>query len=149
MVAAASRGCGVKGDNVKTQAGHIQFNGEADNQSFYKDLFEFLGWNVLYEAEGIVGMSNGGPISLWFHGHTNGTANDQDGAGMNHFGFSAESIADVDLTAGYLRGKGVELLYGTPCNRPEYTSGEDELYYSIMFHSPDRILFEVVYTGPK
>lgn len=147
--AVCSRGRGVKGNDVKTQAGHLQFNVENGNLGFYKDLFGFLGWETLYEGDGMLGQGNGSPTSLWFSGATNGTVNDHDGAGLNHFGLNAESVADVDAAASFLQGKGVELLYDTPCNRPEYTSGEDELYYSIMFLSPDQILFEVVYTGPR
>jgi hypothetical protein len=48
-----------------------------------------------------------------------------------------------------LGDKGVELVFGTPCNRPDHADSENHLYYSAMFESPDRILLEVVYTGLK
>jgi hypothetical protein len=48
-----------------------------------------------------------------------------------------------------LRERGVGLLFGTPQHRPEFAQGEDQTYYQVMFESPDRILLEVVYTGPK
>jgi hypothetical protein len=40
------------------------------------------------------------------------------------------------------------MLFETPRHRPEFSS-EDSTYYQIMFESPDRILLEFVYTGPK
>jgi hypothetical protein len=65
-------------------------------------------------------------------------------------GWSPRRMLGSSMTAAtYLRGKGVELLYGTPCDRPEHAESENHRYYSAMFESPDRILFEVVYTGPK
>jgi len=86
---------------------------------------------------------------LWFEGLANDTRNDYDGAGLNHLALITETQAEVDAAAAFLTSIGVELLFGTPCNRPEHASSEDHLYYSAMFESPDRILLEVVYTGPK
>ena len=37
----------------------------------------------------------------------------------------------------------------TPRHRPEFSASEHDTYYQIMFESPDRVLFEVVYEGPK
>jgi hypothetical protein len=68
---------------------------------------------------------------------------------VNHIGIGAESQADVDAVVEYLRDRGVELLFETPRHRPEFSGGEGQTYYQVMFESPDRILFEVVYTGPK
>jgi catechol 2,3-dioxygenase-like lactoylglutathione lyase family enzyme len=133
---------------LKTQLGHIQFNIDAANLGFYKDLFGFLGWTTLHEGEGYIGIGDGGSCSLWVMGGANGSTYDHDGPGLNHLGISTETQADVDTAVEYLRGKGVELLYGTPCHRPEY-SDETSTYYSAMFESPDKILLEVVYSGPK
>jgi hypothetical protein len=49
----------------------------------------------------------------------------------------------------YLREHNVQPLFETPRHRPEFSAGPDQTYYQVMFESPDRILFEVVYTGPK
>jgi catechol 2,3-dioxygenase-like lactoylglutathione lyase family enzyme len=76
-------------------------------------------------------------------------ANDYDGPGMNHLAIGTEAQADVDATVDYLRGHGVELLFETPRHRPEFSRSDDQTYYQVMFESPDRILLEVVYTGPK
>lgn len=67
---------------------------------------------------------------------------------MNHLAIGAESQADVDAAAEHLSSRDVAMLFETPRHRPEF-SGEDSTYYQIMFESPDRILFEFVYTGPR
>jgi catechol 2,3-dioxygenase-like lactoylglutathione lyase family enzyme len=134
---------------VKTSLGHLVFHIDPKNAGFYKELFDFLGWKSIYDDGGVFGITNGGDSALWFEGEANDAQNDHDGAGLNHLAINSENQADVDTAAAYLRGKGVELLYGTPCNRPEHADSENHLYYSAMFESPDRILLEVVYTGPK
>jgi catechol 2,3-dioxygenase-like lactoylglutathione lyase family enzyme len=93
------------------------------------------------------GASNG--ASLWFIGEVKDAANDYDGPGVNHIAIGAESQADVDSTVAYLNGRGVPALFETPRHRPEFSMGPDQTYYQVMFESPDRVLFEVVYTGPK
>ncbi len=127
---------------------HIQFNVRAENVRFYKDLFTFLGWGVEYETDEIVGLAGKNSESIWFIGEAKDVSNDYDGPGMNHFAIGAESQADVDTAAEHLTKQGIEMLFETPRHRPEYSS-DDTTYYQIMFESPDRILFEFVYTGPK
>jgi catechol 2,3-dioxygenase-like lactoylglutathione lyase family enzyme len=134
---------------VKTHLGHVVMYGDQQNVGFYRDLFGYLGWTTVYDEGGILGISDGGQYQLYFEGESNGTAHDHDGTGLNHLAVITESQADVDAASTWLRSKGVELLYGTPCNRPEHAESENHLYYSAMFESPDRILLEVVYTGPK
>ena len=126
---------------------HIQFNVRAENVPFYKELFTFLGWGTEYEAEGMVGVSGKNGESIWFIGEAKDVSNDYDGPGLNHFAIGAESQADVDTAAAHLTDNGIELLFETPRHRPEF-SGDGTTYYQIMFESPDRILFEFVYTGP-
>jgi catechol 2,3-dioxygenase-like lactoylglutathione lyase family enzyme len=138
-----------EGKLVKTHLGHLVFHIDPENAGFYKDLFDFLGWKSIYDEEGVFGVTDGGECTLWFEGEANGAQNDYDGAGLNHLAIITENQADVDRAATYLRGKGVALLFGTPCNRPDHADTENHLYYSAMFESPDRILLEVVYTGPK
>jgi catechol 2,3-dioxygenase-like lactoylglutathione lyase family enzyme len=94
-------------------------------------------------------VTNSGECALWFEGEASGARNDYNGAGLNHLAITTEHQADVDAAATYVRGKGVALLFGTPCDRPEHADSEDHLYYSAMFESPDRLLLEVVYAGPK
>lgn len=127
---------------------HIQFNVRAANVPFYKDLFSFLGWQIEHEDTGMVGLSGKNGESFWFLGQVEDGAIDYDGPGVNHIALLAESQADVDTVAAHLQAQGVELLFETPRHRPEF-SGEGATYYQIMFESPDRLLLEFVYTGPK
>ena len=134
---------------MQTQIGHIQFNVRQSNLPFYKDLLAFLSWRTLYATEEMLGVGGQHGDSLWFAGYANDAANDYDGPGMNHFAFSAAAQVDVDAVAAYLAERGVALLFETPRHRPEFAESEEYTYYQVMFESPDRILFEIVYTGPK
>jgi len=124
-------------------------NINAANAGFYKDLFAQLGWPTLHEESSILGVGAANDASLWFVGGANDAPNDYDGRGTNHIAIGAESIADVDTVAGYLNTKNIPALFETPRHRPEFSAGPDETYYQVMFESPDKVLFEVVYTGPK
>jgi catechol 2,3-dioxygenase-like lactoylglutathione lyase family enzyme len=128
---------------------HMQFNVQPGNMAFYKDLMSSLGWQSLYEAEGILGVADKNEVSLWFAGQVNAASNDYDGPGLNHLAFAAATQAEVDRVAAFLTERDVELLFETPRHRPEFTQSEDQTYYQVMFETPDRILIEVVYTGPK
>ena len=135
---------------MQTVFSHLQINVRPENMPFYRDLMAFLGWPTIYETEGMIGVggrSGGG--SLWFVGGVNEASNDYDGPGVNHIGIGAESQADVDAVAAHLKERGVQHLFETPRHRPDFSQSEDQTYYQVMFESPDRILFEVVYTGPK
>ena len=134
---------------MTARLGHLVFYGDPQNVGFYKDLFEFLEWKTIYDDGGIFGTTDGTGCDLWFEGESNGAQNDHDGAGLNHLAVVTETKADVDRAVTHLKEKGVEMLFGTPCDRPEHAESENHHYYSAMFESPDRILFEVVYTGLK
>lgn len=129
--------------------GHLQFNVQPENLAYYRDLLSFLGWQVLYDVEGLVGMGGPHDSSLWFAGQCKPVANDYDGPGLNHLGLNVPAQADVDAAVNYLRSKGVDLLFDTPRHRSEFSSGDDNTYYQVMFETPDRILLEIVYIGPK
>jgi catechol 2,3-dioxygenase-like lactoylglutathione lyase family enzyme len=133
---------------VESKLAHIQVNVAAANLPFYRDLMGFLGWQTLYEDEGMFGVGSG-ESSLWFIGAASDAKNDYDGAGMNHLGIGVARQEDVDTVVGYLRERGVPALFETPRHRPEFSQDETSTYYQVMFESPDRVLFEVVYTGPK
>lgn len=134
---------------MQTRLAHIQFNVHADHVPFYRDLLAFLGWKTLYDAEGMLGVADRSDVSFWFIGAVKAVANDYDGPGMNHLAIGTASQADVDAVAAFLTQRGVALLFETPRHRPEFTESEEQTYYQVMFESPDRILLEVVYTGPK
>ncbi len=134
---------------MQTDLGHIQLNVSPANLPFYKDLMAFLGWHVLDDSDGSLGVAGKSGSSLWFVGGINESNNDYDGPGMNHLAIAAASQADVDAAAAHLKAQKAELLFGTPRHRPDFAESDDQTYYQVMFESPDRILFEVVYTGPK
>jgi catechol 2,3-dioxygenase-like lactoylglutathione lyase family enzyme len=134
---------------MRTHIGHIQFNVQAANLPFYHDLTAFLGWQPLFDTEEFIGVADESGNSLWFTACAQPVSNDYDAPGMNHLAFNTDTQADVDAALDYLKARGVEPLFGTPCHRPEFSSGEGQTYYQVMFESPDRILFEIVYIGPK
>ncbi|HEY1014062.1 MAG TPA: VOC family protein [Herpetosiphonaceae bacterium] len=135
---------------MKSQLAHIQFNVQPANVGYYKELLTFLGWQPLFEQPGMIGLGGPGEVSLWFLSYElKDVSNDYDGPGMNHLALGVESIASVDAAAAYLREHDIEALFETPRHRAEFAGGEDQTYYQVMFKSPDNILFEIVYTGPK
>ena len=138
---------------MQTSLGHLELLVAPVNLPFYRDLFAFLGWKTIFENEEMLGTGGTGDAkegSLWFVAHVKeGVTNDYDGPGVNHVGIQAGSVADVDSTVTYLQDSGVSALFETPRHRPEFSQGPESTYYQVMFESPDRILFEVLYTGPK
>jgi catechol 2,3-dioxygenase-like lactoylglutathione lyase family enzyme len=134
---------------LQTHLGHIQFNVRLDNMPFYNDLMTLLGWQMLYNSESMIGFGDKNGTSLWFSGDVKEVANDYDGPGMNHLGIAASSQADVNAVTAYLAEEGVAPLFDTPRHRPEFMGDPEQTYYQVMFETSDRILLEVVYTGPK
>lgn len=133
---------------MQTKIGHLQVNVDPKNQAFYKALFDFLGWSLLYQDENMLGVGDEHGCGLWFVPGLKQVNNDYDGIGTNHIAIAAGSQQEVDQTAAYLKDQGVPALFETPRHRPEFSGGADETYYQVMFASPDNLLFEVVYTGP-
>ena len=133
---------------IQTKFGHIQFNVHAQNLGFYKDLFAFLGWPTLEEDPVMLGVGSDVFNSLWFSGGANAARNDYDGCGMNHLGLLVQRQSEVDEMVAYLRERNIAPLFETPRHRPEFSMDAEHTYYQVMFESPDRILFEVVYMGP-
>jgi catechol 2,3-dioxygenase-like lactoylglutathione lyase family enzyme len=134
---------------MQTTVAHIQINVGRVNLPFYRELAELLGLSTIYGDDNMLGVGATNGTSLWFVAAPKDTRNDYDAPGMNHLGLGAASIADVDAVVAWLAGKGVARLFETPRHREEFSGGPENTYYQVMFESPDRILFEVVYTGPK
>lgn len=133
---------------MQSYLNHLQLNIDYENVQFYKDLMEFLGWTVIFEDKQIIGYNSGKSGSIWFLPKQSDHQNNYDAPGVNHVGIGVDSIEPVDEIADFLHKIGVEPLFGTPKYRPEF-SGEDRIYYQIMFETPDKILFEVVCSGPR
>jgi catechol 2,3-dioxygenase-like lactoylglutathione lyase family enzyme len=134
---------------MQTRLGHLVFGVQPANLAFYRELLAFLGWQTLYDSEEMLGVGDNNQVSLWFGTAVKPVSNDYDGPGMNHLAIGTATQSDVDRAAEYLQGRGVAMLFETPRHRPEFSGSDDRTYYQIMFESPDRILFEIVYTGAK
>jgi catechol 2,3-dioxygenase-like lactoylglutathione lyase family enzyme len=134
---------------MQTTLSHLQVNVDTANLPFYRDLARLLELESIMDGDGFLGLSCGDGSSVWFIGASNGAANDYDGPGMNHIGFGVGSQADVDTAAQWLADRGVEALFETPRHRPDFSADDESTYYQVMFESPDRILIEVVYIGPR
>ena len=128
---------------------HLQVNVNAANLPFYQNLFPFLGWDPIVSDDSMASFNSQGNVSLWFIGAANDADNDYDGAGVNHIALAAASQADVDRTVAYLDERSIARLFETPRHRPDFSHDEKSTYYQVMFESPDGILFEHVYIGPK
>lgn len=132
---------------------HLLFRIDMANVPFYRDLFSGLGWNVVREDDDVLGVVDANGELLEFTGpyHPDVTS-DYDGKGLNHLAIAVESVADVDAFVSTMADRGIVPLFDTPRHRPEfaeYSSAPDGDYYHVMFESPDMLLLEVLYVGPR
>lgn len=134
---------------MQSSLGHLQINVQPSNLGFYKDLFAFLGWQSIGADDSYVAVADSNKTSLWFIGNVKDVAYDYDGPGVNHVAISVSAQSNVDEAAQYLAERGIQHLFETPRHRPDFSGDGPDTYYQVMFESPDRILFEIVYIGPK
>jgi len=134
---------------ISGTVGHMQINVDSRNLPFYRELFGFLGFQTLYSDDNIFGAGDANHTGLWFGGELKPVVNDYDGPGMNHLAVSVPKQSDVDEVVAYLQAHSIPALFETPRHRAEFSESPEHTYYQVMFESPDRILFEIVYTGPK
>lgn len=134
---------------MKSSFGHIIFNIAPSSQSFYKELMEFLGWTVIYGDEHMIGFGNAQNGSLWFMSVSDKKPVNYDDLGENHIGINVETQKDVDEAVDFLKRHNVAPLFDTPRHRKEFATSDTNTYYQVMFETPDKILFEVLYSGPK
>jgi len=132
---------------MQTSLAHLQVNVSPANLAFYGDLAALLGLSTVYQDDQMLGVAGQNGASLWFVGQARDVGNDYDGPGVNHLGLGVSALTDVDAVTAWLAERGIQSLFETPRHRPEFAG--DQSYYQVMFESPDRVLFEVVYTGPK
>lgn len=128
---------------------HLQVNVHQKNLPFYNGFFTFLGWQPIFSNESFEAFNSESDTSIWFLAGAKDVPNDPDGPGVNHIALAADSQDAVNATVTYLGEHGVDCLFGTPCHRPDFAQSETDTYYQVMFASPDGILFEHVYIGPK
>ncbi len=126
---------------------HLQLNINFDNLDFYKGLMEFMGWNVIFEIDTVIGYKNKTNGDLWFVKSENLEHTNYDSIGVNHISLRVDEISNVDEIKNYLETNNTQMLFNTPKHRPEFSHKPDQTYYQIMFESPDKILFEIVYIG--
>jgi catechol 2,3-dioxygenase-like lactoylglutathione lyase family enzyme len=133
---------------AQASVGHLVYYVKPENLDFYKTLFAQCGWTSGHQEATFAGMNapDGSGVGVWFMGFAKPVANDYDGPGLNHLALHTRSIADVDEITAWLAARGVTALFETPRHRPDF-SPPDGTYYQVMFESPDRILFEIVYIG--
>jgi hypothetical protein len=134
---------------MQSNLAHMQLNVQPSNLGFYKDLLTFLGWKIIYQDSGSFGIADTNGTSLWFLSDVKNVNNDYDGPGLNHLGIGVTAQSDVDAAAKYINERGVQHLFETPRHRPDFSGDGPNTYYQVMFETPDRILLEIVYTGPK
>jgi glyoxylase I family protein len=111
---------------------------------FYSELLSPLGFHRISEVEGERGETiwyiggSGASIGLR-EAQSNGDAYDRYAVGLHHLAFEADSRADVDERAEWLRVHGFELE-----SEPQeyaYSPG----YYAVFFFDPDRLKLEIVH----
>lgn len=129
--------------------GHLQCNVRAENLGFYRDLMGLLGWSSLYDVPEMLGVGDKNGASVWFAAAQSTATSDYDGLGVNHIAIHTTTQQAVDQVAAFLGERGVAALFDTPRHRPEFSSSQSHTYYQVMFETPDRLLIEVVYIGPK
>ena len=134
---------------MQTKLGHLVFGINPENVDFYRSFFTFLGWQILYETEGMLGIGDSNGVSLWFGNAIHDVRNDYDGPGLNHVAVNTETQDEVDQAVSWLAQHDIPALFETPRHRPEFSYDENSTYYQVMFETPDHILMEVVYIGPK
>ncbi|MEA2349576.1 MAG: glyoxylase family protein [Thermoleophilaceae bacterium] len=120
--------------------------------AFYRELLEPLGYVRTSEIEGergervvYVGRQGGmGSVSLReVQSDAHEVPYERYGIGLHHLAFAAESRAQVDERARWLRAAGATIESG-----PEeygYTPG----YYAVFFYDPDGIKLELVHRPPR
>ncbi len=134
---------------MKSSLYHLQLNIDYKNISFYKELFTFLNWTVIFEMPGLIGFKSSTKEDIWFVECNVKDQPNYDAIGLNHISVKVETQSNIDESVEYLLSKGIETLFDTPKHRAEFSSSPDDTYYQVMFKSPDNILFEIVYVGPK
>lgn len=135
---------------MKSHLYHVQINIEYTRHiGFYKNLMEFLGWSIIFEKEDdVIGYHSEHNGDVWIANADKAERSDYDAIGVNHVAFRVERVEDVSEAERFLQAQGITVLFETPRHRSEFAK-PGETYYQIIFESPDKIQFEIVYIGPK
>lgn len=134
---------------MKGSLKHIQINVSNPSEAipFYKDLFQYFNYRVIYETDTMIGLGDDHG-SIWFmktEGDAASIPYNRDGNGLNHLAIHVDSKEDVDkFYKEYMQQKNIKPEFDTPRERPEMGT-----YYQVMFLGPDNLGLEVVYTTFK
>ena len=112
---------------------------------FYKELFVYLGYDIIRDDEEHIAARKGGTADFWIvqteEKHVSGAFHRKT-TGLNHLAFSVSSKEAVNVFYNeFLKPSGIKTLYDSPKHFPEYT----ENYYAVFFEDPDRIKLEVLF----
>ena len=125
---------------------HVQINVRDPVVSlpFYRALLGYLDYRVMYEAPGVMGLTNA-TTDFWLiatSADRSHHAPHRKNAGLNHIALRVTARADVDrFHEEFLKARGISALYGGPREYPEYRPG----YYAVFFEDPDRLKLELVH----
>lgn len=132
---------------MKSSFYHIQINIDfKKNKKFYKDLMEFLGWQVIFATDDTAGYKSDTNGDLWFVDSLKKEIGDYDQIGLSHIAIRVEDQKNIDQVVEFLKSKGISPSFDTPRHRPEF-SDEGKTYYQVIFETPDKTQIEVVYIG--
>ena len=111
---------------------------------FYRELLGPLGWHGLHEVEGERGetiwyLSGPGTSVGLREAQSEARSHDRYAVGLHHVAFEADSRAQVDERAEWVRAQSVEL----ESEPQEYTYIPG--YYAVFFFDPDGIKLEIVH----
>ena len=111
---------------------------------FYTELLGPLGFHRVNEVEGERGetiwyVSGPGSSVGLRASQSEPISNDRYRVGLHHLAFEAQSRADVDERAAWLRAQGIEL----ESEPQEYTYSPG--YYAVFFYDPDGLKLEIVH----
>lgn len=109
------------------------------SKKFYKNLLVPLGWEITYEDDEALGISDGS-FSLWIIPAENpDTKHTFHAVGFHHLAIRVDDRNTVDKAYKYCQTQGIEVV-DAPAEYPEY---QDE-YYAVFLLDPDGMKLEIV-----
>src|SRR5690349_19950907 len=96
---------------------HRRINRDPKNIEFYKNFMTFLGMSLIVEGEGFAGYKLSDQSSIWFMPAEKNTQGDYHTHGVNHVGFGANSMEEVNKTVDWLSLHDIKPLFDTPKHR--------------------------------
>ncbi|MCK9496134.1 MAG: VOC family protein [Dehalococcoidia bacterium] len=129
---------------MKGTLNHVEVHVSKPDETipFYRELLLHLGWQVVSEWPGGLGVSDGN-ASLWFFPtpeELRAAGFNRDATGMAHIGIRVDSREEVDaFVSDYLQPHGLAPQFETPRAREDF----GPTYYQVMFVDPEGLAIEV------